>query len=131
MKVDSYSNELAAAGRVLFSLLVVVYGYFKITGFAGTTAYMGRMGLPAPAVAAALAVIFELGGGLLILIGYQTRLVALALAVYVLVAICIAHTNWADGNQLSHFWKGVSIIGGALALAAFGGGRYSVDGRRG
>jgi putative oxidoreductase len=49
----------------------------------------------------------------------------------VLVAICIAHTNWADGNQLAQFWKGVSIIGGALALAAFGGGRYSVDGRRG
>jgi putative oxidoreductase len=131
MKLDTYSNELAAAGRALFSLLFIIYGYFKITAFAGTTAYMGRQGLPAPALFAALAVIFELGGGLLILIGYQTRLVALALAVYVLVAICIAHTNWADGNQLAQFWKGVSIIGGALALAAFGGGRYSVDGRRG
>jgi len=131
MKVDSYSNELAAAGRVLFSLLFVIYGYFKITAFAGTTTYMGRQGLPVPALFAALAVIFELGGGLLILIGYQTRLVALALAVYVTAAIFIAHMNWADGNQLAQFWKGVSIIGGALALAAFGGGRYSVDGRRG
>lgn len=129
MKLDTYSNEAALAGRVLFSTLFVIYGYFKITGFAGTTAYMARQGLPAPALFAALAVIFELGGGLLMLVGYRTRWVALALAVYVLVAICIAHTHWADGNQLSHFWKGVTIVGGALAFVALGGGRYSADGR--
>jgi putative oxidoreductase len=129
MKLDTYSNEAALAGRILFSSLFVVYGYFKITSFAGTTAYMARQGLPAPAVAAALAVIFELGGGLLMLVGYQTRWVALALAVYVLVACFIAHTNWADANQLAHFWKGMSIAGGALAFVALGGGRYSVDGR--
>jgi hypothetical protein len=45
------------------------------------------------------------------------------------VAICIAHTNWGDANQLAQFWKGVSIIGGGLAFLALGGGRYSVDGR--
>ena len=129
MKLDTYSNEAALAGRVLFSALFVIYGYFKITAFAGTTAYMGRQGLPAPALFAVLSVIFELGGGLLMLVGYQTRLVGLALAVYVLVAICIAHTNWADANQLAMFWKGVSIMGGGLAFLALGGGRYSVDGR--
>jgi putative oxidoreductase len=131
VKLDTHSNELALVGRVLYSSLFVVYGYFKITAFAGTTVYMGRQGLPAPALFAALAVLFELGGGLLLLAGYQTRLVALSLAVYVIVAILIAHRNWADANQLAHFWKGVTIAGGGFALAALGGGRFSMDGRRG
>src|SRR3954449_772603 len=65
MKLDTYSNEAALVGRIFFSSLFVLYGYFKITAFAGTTAYMTRQGLPAPALFAALAVIFELGGGLL------------------------------------------------------------------
>jgi putative oxidoreductase len=78
----------------------------------------------------ALAVLFELGGGLLLLVGYQTRLVACTLGVYVIVAILIAHRNWADANQLAHFWKGVTIAGGGFALAALGGGSYSIDGRR-
>lgn len=130
VKLDSHSNELALLARLFYSSLFVLYGYFKITAFAGTTAYMARLGLPAPALFAALAVLFELGGGLLMLMGYQTRLVGLALAGYVLVAILIAHKNWGDANQLAHFWKGMSIIGGGLALAALGGGSYSIDGRR-
>ena len=130
VKLDSHSNEFALVGRVLYSSLFVLYGYFKITSFAGTTAYMAKQGLPAPALFAALAVLFELGGGLLLLVGYQTRLVALSLAVYVIVAILIAHRNWADANQLAHFWKGVTIAGGGFALAALGGGSYSIDGRR-
>ena len=63
VKLDRHSNELALVGRVLYSSLFVLYGYFKITSFAGTTAYMARQGLPAPALFAALAVLFELGGG--------------------------------------------------------------------
>jgi len=51
------------------------YGYLKLTGFAGTTSYMAKQGLPAPAFFVALAVVVELGGGLLMLIGYQTRLI--------------------------------------------------------
>jgi putative oxidoreductase len=63
---------------------------------------MARQGLPALALFAALAVLFELGGVLLLFVGYQTRLVACALGVYVIVAILIAHRNWADANQLAH-----------------------------
>lgn len=91
---------------------------------------MGRQGLPVPTVFAALAVIIELGGGLLILFGYQTRLVALGCAIYVLIAALIAHRNFGDGNQMSHFMKNIAIVGGFLALMATGPGPYSVDGRR-
>ena len=120
MDLQKHADHAALVGRLFYSSLFIVYGYFKITAFAGTTGYMASKGLPAPTVAAALAVIFELGGGLLMLVGYQTRLVALLLAIYVLVAALIAHTHFADGNQMSHFFKNMAIVGGSLAFVAFG-----------
>ena len=130
LKLDGCGNQAALAGRVFYASLFVLYGYFKLTGFAGTTGYMTKMGLPAPAVSAALAVIIELGGGLLILIGYQTRLVALGLAIYVFIAALIAHTHFGDPNQLSHFMKNMAVVGGGLMLVAHGAGAYSLDARR-
>ena len=122
MNLEKHGDHAALVGRLFYSSLFVLYGYFKLTGLAGTTAY--KQGLPAPTVSAILAVVIELGGGLLMLVGYQTRLVALGLAVYVLVAALIAHTNFADGNQLSHFMKNMAIVGGS------GAGAYSLDGRK-
>jgi len=130
MNLEKHADHAALVGRLFYSSLFILYGYFKLTGYAGTTAYMAKQGLPAPAVFAALAVIFELGGGVLMLIGYQTRLVALALAVYVLVAAFIAHFNFVDGNQMSHFFKNMAIVGGSLAFVASGAGRYSLDARK-
>ncbi len=129
-RLEQHNDLTALVARLLMSSLFVLYGYFKLTGFAGTVAYMGRQGLPVPTVFAALAVIIELGGGLLILFGYQTRLVALGCAIYVLIAALITHRNFGDGNQMSHFMKNIAIVGGFLALMAIGPGPYSVDGRR-
>lgn len=92
--------------------------------------YVSRQGLPAPAVFAVLAIIIEIGGGLLILFGYQTRLVALGCAIYILVAALIAHRNFSDGNQLAHFMKNLAITGGFLALMIAGPGRFSLDARK-
>jgi putative oxidoreductase len=83
MNLEQHNDTTALVARLFMSSLFVLYGYFKLTGFAGTVAYMGRQGLPAPTIFAALSVIIELGGGLLILFGYQTRLVALGCAIYV------------------------------------------------
>jgi putative oxidoreductase len=130
VRLEQYNELTALVARLFMASLLVLYGYFKLTGYAGTVAYMGRQGLPAPAVFAALSVIIELGGGLLILFGYQTRLVALGCAIYVLVAALIAHRNFGDGNQLSHFMKNMAIVGGFLALMALGAGPYSLDGRK-
>jgi putative oxidoreductase len=66
----------------------------------------------------------------MLIVGYQTRLVALTIVVFVLVAALFAHTNFADGNQLNHFLKNVAIAGGCLSLFASGAGGYSVDARR-
>ena len=130
MDLEKHADHAALVGRLFYSSLFIVYGYFKITAYAGTTAYMAGKGLPVPALAAVIAIIFELGGGLLMLVGYQTRMVALALAIYVLIAALIAHTNFADGNQMSHFFKNMAIIGGSLTFVAFGAGRYSLDARK-
>ena len=129
-KRDQYNDLIALAARLFMASLFVLYGYFKLTGYAGTVAYMGRQGLPAPAIFAALAVIIELGGGTLVLFGYQTRLVALGCAIYVLVAALIAHRHFGDANQMSHFFKNMAIVGGFLALAGLGAGPYSVDDRK-
>lgn len=131
LNLEGCGNQAALVGRVFYASLFIVYGYLKLTGFAGTTGYMAKMGLPAPAVSAALAVLIELGGGLLILIGYQTRLVGLALAVYVFIAALIAHTHFGDPNQLSHFMKNMAIVGGGFLLVANGAGAYSLDARKG
>jgi putative oxidoreductase len=130
LNLEKYNDTTTLVARLFMASLFVLYGYFKLTAFAGTTGYMAKQGLPAPSLFAALAVIIELGGGLLILFGYQTRLVALGCAVYVLVAALIAHRNFGDGNQLSHFMKNMAIVGGFLALMASGGGPYSLDARK-
>src|SRR6187200_3746618 len=130
MNLEQHNDTTALVARLFMSSLFVLYGYFKLTGFAGTVAYMGRLGLPAPTVFAAHAVIIELGGGLLILFGYQTRLVALGCAIYILIAALIAHRNFSDGNQLAHFMKNLAITGGFLALMIAGPGRFSLDGRK-
>ena len=130
LKLDQHNDLATLVARLFFASLFVTYGYFKITAFAGTTAYMAKQGLPVPPLAAAIAVAVELGGGLLILFGYQTRLVALICAIYVLIAALIAHRNFADGNQMSHFFKNMAIVGGFVALMVSGAGRYSLDARK-
>jgi len=130
MTLDRCGDQAALVGRLFYSSMFLAFVYSKLIGFAGTVGYMTKLGLPAPTVFAALAVIIELGGGLLMLVGYRTRLVALGLAIYVLVAALIAHRHFADANQFSHFMKNMAIVGGSLAFVAFGAGAYSLDGRK-
>jgi putative oxidoreductase len=128
-KLESYNDVTLLVARLFYSSLFVLFGYFKVTAYAATAASMASRGLP-PDLFAIIAIVFELGGGLLMLVGYQTRCVALALAIYTLIAALIAHTHWGDANQLTHFFKNMAIIGGSLAFVASGAGAYSLDRRR-
>jgi putative oxidoreductase len=129
-KLESYNDITLLVARLFYSSLFVLFGYFKVTTYAATVSSMARRGLVPPDLFAIIAIVFELGGGLLMLVGYQTRCVALALAIYTLIAALIAHTHWADANQLTHFFKNMAIIGGSLAFVASGAGAYSLDRRR-
>jgi putative oxidoreductase len=82
-----------------------------------------------PSISVPGAMIFEIVGGLLFIIGYKTRSVAVLLGLYSFVAGLFAHLAWGDANQLNHFFKNVTIFGALLAFAVAGAGKYSVDER--
>ena len=129
------NTQAAAAlvGRILLALIFITSGFSKITGFEGTVGYIASKGLPLPQVGAVIAILVELGGGLMLAIGFKARWAALALAIFTLAAGFLFHNYWdiADAGQKMgqqiNFWKNVAIAGGMLMAFAFGPGRYSVD----
>jgi len=132
---DRFQNVFALLARVLLAALFLPAGISKIAGFAGTAAYIASVGLPLPELGAAIAVVIEVGGGLALLAGYQTRLVALLMAIFTVVAGVFFHAFWtAAPEQLMvqqiMFMKNIAIAGGFLALTAFGAGALSLDARR-
>lgn len=113
------------AGRVLLALMFVLAGWSKITGYSGTQAYMASAGVPGFLLP--LVIIVELIGGLMIVVGYQTRLTAIALFGFTILATVLFHSNWAQPMQQMIFMKNLSVAGGFLVLFAAGAGRYSID----
>ena len=132
---DRFQNVFALLARVLLAALFLPAGISKIAGFAGTTAYIASVGLPLPELGAAIAVVVEVGGGLALLAGSQTRLVALLMAIFTVVAGVFFHAFWSAAPeqlmvQQIMFMKNIAIAGGFLALTAFGAGALSLDARR-
>jgi len=128
------ANAVALAGRILLAAIFVISGFGKIAGFEGITGYIASKGLPMPQVLAALTIALELGGGLLLVIGYKVRIVAILFFLWLIPTTIIFHKFWGIDaaqvqNQMNNFLKNVSIMGGMLLLTAFGPGAYSVDKR--
>ena len=128
-------NPLSLIGRILLALLFVPAGFGKIAGFAGAAGYIASKGVPLPELAAAAAIGVELGLGLLLLIGWQTRWAALGIALFTLVITFIFHNFWAVPAeqvmmQQQSFFKNIAVIGGLLTVAAWGAGAWSVDAKR-
>lgn len=119
------NSVLILAARLLASAIFIVAGYGKVTGYDGTVQYMQSVGLPAALLP--LVILLELGGGLALLLGFQTRLAALALAVFSIISAFIFHSG-ADQMQQIMFLKNFAMAGGLLAFVVFGAGRLSLDG---
>jgi putative oxidoreductase len=119
------SSYLSFVGRVLLGLPFAISGLNKLAAYGSTTAVAA--GLPFPPLAFVVAVAVELGGGLLLVLGYRVRPVALALAVFSLVTAVSFHSQFADQNQIIHFLKDVMIAGGLLQIVAFGPGAISIE----
>jgi putative oxidoreductase len=122
-------NYLPFIGRILIGLPFAMSGLSKLAAYGSTTAMIEAVGLPFPPLGFAVAVAVELGGGLLLILGYRVRPVALALAVFSVVTAVSFHSNFADQNQMNHFLKNVMIAGGLLQITAFGAGAISVEQR--
>ena len=134
--VERIRDEVILVARILLIVLFVVFGWSKLTNYAGTVGYMAQTGAPVPSVAALIAIAVEVFVALAIAFGVWTRPLALLLALYTLGTALIAHHFWtmegADryANAIN-FYKNISIIGGLLLLYVTGAGRYSVDARLG
>jgi putative oxidoreductase len=117
------------AGRLLIGLPFAMSGLSKLAAIGPTTDMIRAAGLPLPPLALALSVTVEVGGGVLLIAGFQTRIVAAVLALFSLATAFSFHSNFADQNQMIHFLKNVMMAGGLLQIVAFGAGALSVDNR--
>ncbi len=113
---------LSIAARLLMAQIFIISGFGKITGYAATQGYFASMGLPLPALLTPLVILIELGGGLALLFGFQTRWVAAILALFSIGSALIAHTNFADQMQMINFMKNLAMAGGFLMFVKYGAG---------
>jgi putative oxidoreductase len=125
---SSLMQAAALAGRLLLAALFLHEAWSKLTAYSAALAYMQAFGVPGWLLPLAIAV--ELGGGLLIMLGYQTRVAALALAGFCLATAVLFHHKLGDRNQLLHFEKDLAIAGGLLVLFAHGAGGWALDALR-
>jgi putative oxidoreductase len=122
--------SVAAFGRLLLATIFLLSGLGKLADPSGTIGYINSAGLPLPQLGYVLALVVEIGGGLLLIVGFQTRWVALVLAGFTVVAALAFHRAFADQNQMIHFLKNLAVSGGLLQVVAFGAGSFSIDARR-
>ena len=121
---------LPLVGRLLVATIFLISAFGKLAAPSGTIGYIASVGLPAPSLAYAAALVTELGGGLLLVLGYRTRLVAAGLAVFSVVSALFFHSALGDQNQMFHFLKNLAMAGGLLQFVAYGAGTLSLDQRR-
>lgn len=131
---QNLQNGVALTGRILLALLFVLSGINKITSFDGTLGYMTSAGLPMAHTLLLLTIAVELGGGLLIMLGLQTRWIALLVFLFLIPVTAVFHNPWGDPaqaqQQMTNLLKNLAIMGGMLQLFTFGPGAWSIDGRR-
>ena len=133
-KYNGFSNFLMLLGRILFALVFIFLGYEKLMGLNAAAALMVGRGIPFAGSMVFVVTFLELLGGILVLIGWYTRLGAFFILLAVLPTVYFLHTFWTFVNpsdiseHFVHFMKNVSILGGALYIIATGAGHYSIDG---
>jgi putative oxidoreductase len=115
----------APLGRLFLALIFIIMGISKIGSYAATQGWMESAGVPGALLPAVIAL--EVFGGIAILLGWQTRIVALLLAGFSLLTAVVFHADFADQNQFIAFLKNVALAGGFLMLVAQGPGGFSLD----
>jgi putative oxidoreductase len=124
------TRYLPFVGRLFIGLPFMASGLSKIANHTGTIALIQSSSLPLPpnlAYAGAIAV--EVGCSLLIILGYQTRIVATIFCLFCLATAVFFHLNFADPNQIFHFIKNLVMTGGLLQVVTYGAGALSIDDR--
>ena len=128
---NAATRFLPFAGRLLIGGIFLMSGLSKLPAYSYITAAISGAGLPFAPLGFAVAVIVEIGLGLLVAIGYRTRAAAFGLAIWCLVTAIFFHRNFADQNMMIHFLKNLMMAGGLLQIVHFGAGAVSLDARAG
>jgi putative oxidoreductase len=123
-------------GRSLIGLLFLVAGVRKIMFFAGSAGYLAKLGFPASEAMTVLAIVIEIGAGIMLIAGWKTKWASWLLLAFVVIATIMAHRFWQFdatqyANQLNHFLKNLAIVGGLLYVITFGAGATSADAKKG
>ncbi|MEQ9900930.1 DoxX family protein [Pectobacterium punjabense] len=128
--MEKNASIISAIGRALIAIVFVISGLSKIGASEATQGYIASVGLPFPLLGYFIALVVEIGGGMLLLIGYRTRVVALVLSAFTVATALFFHHNFADQNAMINFLKNIIIVGGLLQIVAFGPSKYSLDAKR-
>lgn len=125
-------SPLPAIGRILLALIFVLAGISKLGAVTAASATMARYGIPYSNDLVWGVIALELGGGILLIVGLLTRLVAAAYFFYLLALAVIFHAYWTMTGAAAHaqhgdFFQHLAIMGGMLYVVAFGAGPYSID----
>lgn len=113
------------AGRILLGLLFVLEAFMKLSAYTEAVRYTIAYGVPAQMLPMAIAL--ELGAGLAMIVGWQTRIAAFLLSGFCVMVALIFHTKFSDLNQLIHFQKDFALAGAFLVVWARGAGGFSID----
>jgi putative oxidoreductase len=126
------SNNLALlVARIFLAILFIVSGLGILADPSGFAGYMGFVGLPFPTLVAWIVIALKVIGGLAILVGFQTRYAAYAIAAFTVGSAFLGHMDFSDQMEMTAFMKNFAIAGGFLALSVAGPGAWSLDARRG
>ena len=127
-KEHKMTGIIQLIGRAMMALIFILAGLGKIQDPAGTAGYMQSAGLPGILLWPTIAL--EVLGGLALAVGYKTRYVAFALAIFSVLAAAVFHRNFADQMQMILFLKNIAMAGGLLLLAVGGNTAFSIDNKR-
>ncbi len=114
-------------GRILLAAIFLMSGLNKILHSQATQQYMASAGMPATGLLLVGAIVFELAGAVLLVVGWKTRIGAWLLIIFLVPTTLIFHTHLSDQNQVIHFMKNLSMLGGLLYVAAYGPGPLSIE----
>ncbi len=123
------TNTGLLVARIMIALMFLASGYGALMDLSGASAYFGGLGLPVPLLVAVATALFEIAAGALLVVGFQTRIVAAVLAAFCLFATYVGHYG-QTADVFTHqqmLLKDIAVAGGLILVTLFGGGVLSLD----
>ncbi len=119
------TNILDLVARILISALFLLNGVFKINNYDGTIGWMEGFGIPG--ILLIPAIILEIAGPILIILGYKAKIAAGLLSLFCIATAVIFHNDFSDQIQLGSFLKNIALAGGFLFIFINGTKNFSLD----